>query len=184
MDAADHAAGALGLLGVQYPEAYGGLGLDYSYTVAVAEELGRANKDMVISASIPEAAALNEWRTQRDFIIGVTLAFATMILAAAGFAVWYMERLNQARLGIAQSKNTLDQALESMVSGFVLIDAQRRVRYWNRRFVELHPWLADLMHAKVSSVAVESTVVATSGDHGDASNWSWSACSAFLGRCV
>jgi len=35
--------GALGLLGVQYPEAYGGLGLDYSYTLAVAEELGRAN---------------------------------------------------------------------------------------------------------------------------------------------
>jgi citronellyl-CoA dehydrogenase len=34
--------GNLGLLGVQYPEAYGGLGLDYSYTIAVAEELGRA----------------------------------------------------------------------------------------------------------------------------------------------
>jgi citronellyl-CoA dehydrogenase len=34
--------GALGLLGVQYPEAYGGLGLDYSFTLVVAEELGRA----------------------------------------------------------------------------------------------------------------------------------------------
>jgi citronellyl-CoA dehydrogenase len=34
--------GNLGLLGVQYPETYGGLGLDYSYTIAVAEELGRA----------------------------------------------------------------------------------------------------------------------------------------------
>lgn len=34
--------GSLGLLGVQYPEAYGGLGLDYTYTLAVAEELGRA----------------------------------------------------------------------------------------------------------------------------------------------
>jgi citronellyl-CoA dehydrogenase len=35
--------GNLGLLGVQYPEAYGGLGLDYSYALAVAEELGRAH---------------------------------------------------------------------------------------------------------------------------------------------
>lgn len=43
---------------------------------------------------------------------------------------------------------------------------------------------SDLMHAKVTSVAAESTVTATSGDHGDASNWSWAACSAFLGRCV
>jgi len=32
--------GALGLLGVKYPEAYGGLGLDFSYAITVAEELG------------------------------------------------------------------------------------------------------------------------------------------------
>lgn len=32
--------GALGLLGVTKPEAYGGLGLDYSYGMVVAEELG------------------------------------------------------------------------------------------------------------------------------------------------
>jgi citronellyl-CoA dehydrogenase len=33
--------GALGLLGITKPEAYGGAGLDYSYAVAFAEELGR-----------------------------------------------------------------------------------------------------------------------------------------------
>jgi citronellyl-CoA dehydrogenase len=33
-------AGALGLLGVNKPEAYGGLGLDYSYQMCVTEELG------------------------------------------------------------------------------------------------------------------------------------------------
>lgn len=43
---------------------------------------------------------------------------------------------------------------------------------------------ADLMHAKVSPVAAESNVVATSGDHGDASNWDWADLSAFLARCV
>lgn len=35
--------GALGLLGVSKPEEYGGLGLDYSYSLAVAEELGNCN---------------------------------------------------------------------------------------------------------------------------------------------
>jgi citronellyl-CoA dehydrogenase len=35
--------GALGLLGVKYPEAYGGLGLDFSYSMVMAEELGRCH---------------------------------------------------------------------------------------------------------------------------------------------
>ena len=34
-------AGDLGLLGLTKPEEYGGSGLDYSYSVAAAEELGR-----------------------------------------------------------------------------------------------------------------------------------------------
>jgi citronellyl-CoA dehydrogenase len=34
--------GALGLLGITKPTEYGGMGLDYSYSVAFAEELGRA----------------------------------------------------------------------------------------------------------------------------------------------
>ena len=33
-------AGKLGLLGVNKPEAYGGLGLDYSYQMCATEELG------------------------------------------------------------------------------------------------------------------------------------------------
>ena len=33
-------AGKLGLLGVNKPEAYGGMGLDYSYQMCVTEELG------------------------------------------------------------------------------------------------------------------------------------------------
>jgi len=36
-------AGDLGLLGLTYPEEYGGLGLDFSYTVVFCEELGKAD---------------------------------------------------------------------------------------------------------------------------------------------
>ena len=32
--------GEAGILGISHPEKYGGLGLDYSYTVAVSETLG------------------------------------------------------------------------------------------------------------------------------------------------
>ena len=35
--------GALGLLGLNKPEAYGGAGLDYSYAMALAEAVGHVN---------------------------------------------------------------------------------------------------------------------------------------------
>src|SRR5690606_18247690 len=60
-------AGRLGLLGVNKPEAYGGMGLDYSYQMVVTEELGTC-----ASGSIPMALgvltdmaspALSRWGT-------------------------------------------------------------------------------------------------------------------------
>ena len=102
-------------------------------------------RDVLIAASIPLDAALNDWRTERSFILSAALLFAVMILAAGGFAFWYLERLAQARLSIAQSKTTLDQALESMVSGFMLLDAQNQILTWNRRLIELYPWLTGML---------------------------------------
>ncbi|MEO8119130.1 MAG: EAL domain-containing protein [Rhodoferax sp.] len=102
-------------------------------------------RDVLIAASIPIDAAMANWRMQRNFILGVTVAFALMILAAGGFAIWYLDRLAQARHAITQSKATLDQALESMVSGFVLLDAEYHVLQWNRRYVEIFPWQAGNM---------------------------------------
>ncbi len=46
-------AGALGLLGITYPEEYGGSGLDYWYETVMLEELGRTN-----CAGIPMAIAV------------------------------------------------------------------------------------------------------------------------------
>ena len=97
-------------------------------------------RNLLISASIPLDSALTGWRSDRGFILATTLVFALMILAAGGFAVWYMARLAQARHTIAQSKASLDQALESMVNGFVLLNAELQVVQWNRRYEELFPW--------------------------------------------
>ncbi|MDO8250869.1 MAG: diguanylate cyclase, partial [Rhodoferax sp.] len=91
-------------------------------------------RDVLIAASIPIDAAMAVWRMQRNYIVGVTVVFALMILAAGGFAIWYLDRLAEARLDITQSKAALDQALESMVSGFVLLNAENQVVSWNRRF--------------------------------------------------
>ena len=43
-------AGNLGLLGIDKPEAYGGLGLDFSYQAVFAEELGTAGSRQLAAA--------------------------------------------------------------------------------------------------------------------------------------
>jgi citronellyl-CoA dehydrogenase len=69
-------AGQLGLLGINKPEAWGGLGLDYSYAAVAAEELGTCN-----GGSIPMALgvqtdmatpALSRWGSdelRREFLV-------------------------------------------------------------------------------------------------------------------
>ena len=102
-------------------------------------------RDILISASIPVASALAEWQKYRNFIVGVALAFGLMTLAVGLLAFWYLKRMAQARHSIAQAKASLDQALEAMISGFVLLNAQGEVINWNRRYVEIYPWVQEIV---------------------------------------
>ena len=98
-----------------------------------------------VSVSLPEALALQAWEYERSMLAAAALVFCAMVLLAAALAVVVFDRMAQARKDIADAKALLDQALESMVSGFVLLDAQQRVAHWNRRFVELFPWMRGAM---------------------------------------
>jgi diguanylate cyclase (GGDEF)-like protein len=106
-------------------------------------------RDLWISASIPLDAALARWRSDRNVVVLAAVLFGLLLVVAGGFVVAYLRRIATARLATAQSKATLDQALESMVSGFVLLDAQHRVVQWNRRFEEIFPWTAGTWAALV-----------------------------------
>ena len=114
-------------------------------------------RDLWITASIPLQAALAEWRTDRDIVLAAAVTLSLLLLLAGGFFVVYLNRIAAARLAIDQSKATLDQALESMVSGFVLLDAQHRVVQWNRRFEEIFPWITGTIAALVPFRAVLET---------------------------
>ncbi len=116
-------------------------------------------QDLRIAASIPLDAALAGWREQRDAIALTTALFIAMIFAAGVLALRYVDRMSQARLAIAQSKATLDQALESMVSGFLLLDSQQRVVQWNRQLETILPWLQGVIAPLMPFRAVlEATV--------------------------
>ncbi|MEP6719809.1 MAG: EAL domain-containing protein [Variovorax sp.] len=96
------------------------------------------HRNLRIVASIPLRSALRDWRTQQAFIWSAACTFMLMILG-----VVYLTRMHLRRQW--RSKATLDQALESMEDGFVLLDSKDRVLIWNRRFGEIFPWSRDMI---------------------------------------
>ncbi len=119
-------------------------------------------RDLWISASVPVETVLGDWRSDRNVVMAAAVLMAAVLLAAGGFAVVFLNRTSAARLAIAQSKGALDQALESMVSGFMLLDAERRVVQWNRRFEEIYPWLSGTL---VPMIPFGKVLEATSHHH-------------------
>ncbi len=107
-------------------------------------------RPLMLAATIPLDVALAPAERQRLVIGGAALLFVLMVLAAAIIAQWHMRRLAEARLALDHSKTTLDQALSSIPDGFLLCDGRDQVVAWNRRFIELYPWLAEALSDGVS----------------------------------
>ncbi|MBP6598550.1 MAG: EAL domain-containing protein [Giesbergeria sp.] len=100
---------------------------------------------LTLLANLPLTSALVHWEDERLALLLAMAVLACMVLGAGYLVQSQLQRMTLARWAMAQSKATLDQALESMVSGFVLLDAQHRVLQWNRRFEEMFPWLAPVI---------------------------------------
>ena len=77
-------AGELGLLGITYPEEYGGSGLDYWYETVMLEEIGRSNcagVPMAIAVQAREPELAGRWVELTQSVGGRAL------LEGAGFLV-------------------------------------------------------------------------------------------------
>lgn len=112
-----------------------------------------------ISVSLPRAAALQDWHKERNAIVTVALVFCLMVLGAGAMVLAFFQRITAARQAMARSKTMLDQALESMVSGFLLLDHRHRVLHWNRRFEEIFPWMAGALAEQMPFRKVLETTV-------------------------
>ena len=117
--------------------------------------------DLRVSVSLPETVALATWRTERNTVAGVTALFCAMVLLAAAATAATVGRLNAARQETAYSKAMLDQALESMVGGFLLLDQDQRVVHWNQRYVELFPFMREALSPQLAFREVLNTGVAS-----------------------
>ncbi|MED5618496.1 ATP-binding protein [Ideonella sp. BN130291] len=122
---------------------------------------------VMVAASIPLAAALREYAHERLVILSVAAAFALFIVGVGGLTHWHFAGLERARREIAQSKTVLDQALGAMTDGFLLCDAQDRVLAWNGRYVELFPWLKDVIAPGVPFLQLAEAGAQALVPHGD-----------------
>ena len=100
--------------------------------------------DVLVTGSIPLASALADWRRERNIIFSFALALIWVVAAAAVLAHRRIQRQRRARLELLRSRAQLDQALESMQVGFVLLDSEHRMLVWNRSFLEIFPAAEDL----------------------------------------
>lgn len=101
--------------------------------------------DLWLTASLPLQDALQPWQGERRSVLVLALVLVLVALLGGSLTQAYFTRARRARRALAEAKTTLDQALESMVSGFLLLDARHRVLQWNRRFEEFFPWLSPTM---------------------------------------
>ncbi|MBL0086814.1 MAG: response regulator [Ideonella sp.] len=103
-------------------------------------------RQLRVVGSLPVELALAQWARSR-WIIGIgAAAFGALVLAFAAIAQRQTDRMAHARAELAESKQTLERALEFMHDGLLLCDAEDRVVIWNQRYEELFPWLLPVLH--------------------------------------
>lgn len=95
---------------------------------------------VLVTASIPMGGVLADAQRQRDNIFGFALLLILATFASATFLHLRIQRQWLMRAEQLRSRATLDQALESMQVGFVLLDADDRILVWNRTYLEIFPW--------------------------------------------
>ncbi|MDR7308805.1 EAL domain-containing protein [Rhodoferax saidenbachensis] len=143
---------------------------------AVVARRGMLYGSLLITASIPLDTVLAEWRSESKMIGGVALTFILVIVVAGVVGLRYLHRMGQAQRAITLAKTTMDQALESMESGFLLLDAQRCVVSWNRRYLEIYPWQRRLIAPGMSfERMLTNTAHELLGDASDDERKTWIA---------
>ena len=117
-------------------------------------------RQLRLVASLRLDSLLLPWQRASASIGGVALVFAALILTFAWLASRRAQRTAAARSELTAAKATLDQALASMVDGFLLCDAADCVVAWNERYLELFPWLRPVIHKGVHFRALATAAAA------------------------
>ncbi len=117
-------------------------------------------RQLRVVGSLPLDMALAQWLRNRWIIGAGAAAFGALVLAFAVLAQRQARRTARARVELAESKRTLEQALASMHDGLLLCDAEDRVVIWNPRYEALFPWLLPVLKPGVPFRALAEAAAA------------------------
>ena len=126
--------------------------------VAVRPTLYRSLR---VTVSLPLADALAAWQQNRNIIVTASLALIALTLVGGVLSQWQFNRLADARAALARSVETLDEALAVMPDGFLLCDQDDRVVRWNERYLEMVPWVRDIIRVGVPFADLAGRLVET-----------------------
>ena len=118
-------------------------------------------RSLRITVSLPLADALAAWYRNRNIIAAATLALIALTLIGGALSQWQFNRLADAREALARSVRTLDHALDAMPDGFLLCDRDDRVLRWNERYVQMLPWLRDVVKVGMKFQDLSDVVTGT-----------------------
>ena len=123
---------------------------------------------VLLAASLRLDAALRDGERHRTLVITVAGGFIAMLLAAAALGQRHFSRIGRAREELAAAKSRLEQALAAMNDGLLLIDPDHRVAAWNRRYIEIFPWLANVIRVGLPLQSLLETAAAAALPQGTA----------------
>jgi signal transduction histidine kinase/CheY-like chemotaxis protein len=118
-------------------------------------------RSLRVSVSLPLADALLAWEQNRNIIVAASLALIALTLTGGALSQWQFNRLADARAALARSVATLDEALAVMPDGFLLCDKDDRVVRWNGRYLEMVPWVRDIIRVGVPFADLARRIVET-----------------------
>jgi signal transduction histidine kinase/ActR/RegA family two-component response regulator len=126
--------------------------------VAVRPTLYRSLR---VTVSLPLSEALAAWQQNRNIIVAASLALIALTLVGGALSQWQFNRLADARAALAHSVELLDEALAVMPDGFLLCDKDDRVVRWNERYLEMVPWVRDIIRVGVPFAELARRLVET-----------------------
>ncbi len=103
-----------------------------------------------LSVAVPLEVALTQWRVEQRYIRSVAALLIAFFVIGGLLALRYLRGMERATARVVQTKAVLDEALNAMASGFLIIDRNHRLVSWNRRYEEMTPGVQGRLKEQMS----------------------------------
>lgn len=111
-------------------------------------------KGLYITTALPMARALAPWVAESRAIWWTSSVLIGFLVLIAALVLWYLSRLGHANAQLQESAEVVNQALNSMSGGFVMLDNQHRLALWNQQYEVMIPGIKGQLRPQMPWSAV------------------------------